>query len=88
MDLLAGKRVRQHELRGASAWRKDAVFDAGRKQVRSGLLRDGQPLGLDQRAGVLGDAVEFVLQRRQLGPGHGFHGFHIFIIAAMSTVAV
>jgi hypothetical protein len=85
VDGLAGKRVRQRELRGARAWRKDAVFDAGRKQVGSGLLRDGQPLRLNQRAGVLSDAVEFFLQRRQRGPGHGFH---IFIIAAMSTVAL
>ena len=63
---------------------QDAVFDAGGEELGGLLLRDGQPLGLNQGAGVLRDAVEFVLQRGQRGAGHGLH---TFIIAAMSIVS-
>ena len=85
VDLLAGQRVGQREVRGQRADGQDAVFNAGGEEIRGMLLGDGEPFGLDQRAGVLGDAVEFVLQRGERGPGHDLH---IFIIAAMSPFSL
>ena len=41
---------------------QDAVFDAGVEEVCSRLFGDGQALGLDEGAGVLGDAVQLVLK--------------------------
>ena len=50
---------------------QDAVFDAGVEEVFGGLFGDGEAFGLDEGAGVLGDAVELVLQRLFCAGGHG-----------------
>src|ERR1039457_2743360 len=84
VDLLAGKRIGQRELRRLRASAKNAAFDAGSEEFRGLSFRDGQPLRLNQGARILRNAVEFVLQRWDRGPGHGFH---TYIIAAMSAIA-
>jgi hypothetical protein len=57
---------------------QDAVLDAGIEEFCGRFLRDGETLGLDEGARVLGDAIELVLQ----GGGHNY------IIAAISVVVL
>ncbi len=52
----AGAGVLQGEGRGLSAGWEDAVLDAGGEE-----LGDGEALGLDEGASILGDAVELLL---------------------------
>ena len=48
--------------RGQRPWLlEDAVFDAGVEEVFGRSFRDGETLGLDKCAGVLGNAIESVL---------------------------
>ena len=52
---------------------EDAVLDAGGEEVGDQLLGDGEALGLDESASVLGDLVELVLK----GQGAGGHSLII-----------
>ena len=55
--------VFEGEGRSLRAGLQDAVFDAGIEEVCGGFFGDGEALRLDEGAGVLGDAIESVLQR-------------------------
>ena len=71
----AGAGVLEGEGRGLRANGEDAVLDAGAEEVGDHLLRDGEALGLNESASVLGDLVELVLERT------GVYFSHVFIIA-------
>ena len=62
VDGFVGAGVFEGEGWGLGSGFQDAVFDAGVEEVGSGFFGDGETLGLDEGAGVLGDAVELVLQ--------------------------
>ncbi len=66
-DEFAGGGVRQGEAGGGGADGQDAVFDAGGEEVVDGVVGNGEPLGLHERAGLGGDVVELGLERRHLG---------------------
>ena len=71
---------REGELRGLCAGFEDAVFDAGVEEVYDGLFGDGEALGLDEGASVLGDGVEFFLK--------GCGGHACFILRILRAQAV
>jgi hypothetical protein len=61
-DELAVDGVGKREGRGRGADGEDAVFDAGGEQFVDGCVGDGETLGLDESAGLRGDAVELGLE--------------------------
>ena len=71
VDGLFGEGVFEGEGGGLRSSLQDAVFDAGVEEVFGGLFGDGETFGLDEGAGVLGDAVELVLQRFFCACRHG-----------------
>ncbi len=80
VDLFAGAGVGKRKRRRLRAGLEDAVFNTGCEEFSHRLLGEGEAFGLDEGAGVLGDAVELVLQR-------GFQeSSHTYIIAATSVV--
>ena len=79
MDRLARASVLKREAGGSTVYRKNTVFYAGIEEVRGRLFRDGETVGLDELAGVLGDAIELVLKK-------GSH--NLIIAAAMSKVTL
>jgi hypothetical protein len=60
-DGFVGARVFEGEGRGLGSGFEDAVFDASVEEVFGCFFGDGETFGLDEGAGVLGDAVELVL---------------------------
>ena len=80
VDELVGEGVLKGEGRSLRSDLQDAVLDAGIEEVFGRSFRDGETLGLDEGAGVLGDAVETVLQRDVESSSH------TYIIAAISVV--
>ena len=61
VDELFGEGVFEGERGGLRPGLQDAVFDAGVEEVFGCLFGHCEALGLDEGAGVLGDAVELVL---------------------------
>ena len=77
----------QRKAGGLCAYLQDAVFNAGGEELGGGEFGDGEALGLDEGAGVLGDAVEGVLEG---GSGDGSAGrvadsIHESIIAGVGA---
>lgn len=70
VNQLVGSGVGKCERGGFRAGCEDAVFDASGEELGDGLFGEGEALGLDQSAGVLGDAVELVLKRGVERGGH------------------
>jgi hypothetical protein len=62
-DGLAGAGVFEGEGRGLRSDLQDAVFDAGIEEFFGRFFGDDKALGLNEGAGVLGDAIELVLER-------------------------
>jgi hypothetical protein len=81
-DGLVGEGVLEGEVRSLRADAQDAVFDAGVEEVFGRSFGDGETFGLDEGAGVLGDAVEPVLERDIE------RGSHNYIIAAIAVVVL
>jgi hypothetical protein len=71
VDGFVGEGVFEGEGWSFSSGFQDAVFDAGVEEVFGSLFGDGETFGLDEGSGVLGDAVELVLQRLFCAGGHG-----------------
>ena len=66
-----GEGVGELEQGGFCSDGNDFFFDAGGKEGGGGGFGDGEALGLDEGPGVLGDAVELILQRLFCAGGHG-----------------
>ena len=69
-DGFAGEGVLEGEGRSLRSAFQGAVLDAGVEEVFGRLFGDGETLGLDEGAGVLGDAIELILERDVESGGH------------------